>query len=494
MKSVSHSAMRITEHRFAVVLNKFLDSRMRKPLVVFLVGFTIEAVIIASNPIIFGVDTIVRLVHRDRLVIGHWLPMLQVLIFAVTKISTDPRLVRYTVALIGASAGVGYYRVVEDLFGEKWAFPAALLFVSNPLFVATSTVPYQESLMLATLLFAFHFFYKERWLTSSLFLGIACLTRYEAWAAVPVLAVTYVVRKDRSAVGLLKAGLLFGWMPVLWFLVNRGPSPTGHQVVESSISIWRLQRYVHLGWDAAKHTQLTVLLLAAVGGWRLCTDRSLISWRLWVQGAFVGVFLIAILFSAHGVPPDPERYVVSREAYILIYFVLLLAALGFSQWPRWTGSIVVLSLTLGAAQAYWSTWRATHLPEMQLSYRLARYLDGSVHDSQRALVLTKPIDAELAEAYLDKVRRTDGEEAWRKAQFEIQELAILEGPGYTRVLAHSHLGREQLFSSAARCAQWVAVWSDYPDANRELAAGQQVEVLRSGPMSVTILRRSCGDP
>ena len=114
MKSVFHSAMRITEHRFAVILNKFLDSRMRKPLVVFLVGFTIEAVIIASNPIVFGVDTIVRLLHRDRLVIGHWLTMLQVLIFAVTKISTDPRLVRYTVALIGASAGVGYYRVVED--------------------------------------------------------------------------------------------------------------------------------------------------------------------------------------------------------------------------------------------------------------------------------------------------------------------------------------------------------------------------------------------
>jgi hypothetical protein len=493
MKSISHSAIHVPEDGFAVLLNRFLDSRKRKALIVFLVGLTIAAVIISSNPIIYGGDTITRLVFRDRLVIGHWLPMLQVLIFAVTKISTDPRLVRYLVALIGASAGVGFYWVVEDLFGEKWAFPAALLFVSNPLFVVTSTVPYQESLMLAGLLFAFHFFYKERWLISSLFLGIACLTRYEAWAAGPVLAVTYIVRKDRSFVGWLKAGLLFGWMPVLWILANRGLSPPGHYVAESSFSIWRLQRYVHLSWDAAKHTQLPVLVLAAVGAWRLYADRSSINWRLWVQGAFVGIFLIAIPFSAHGVPPDPERYLVTREAYILVYFVLLFAALGLSQWPRWTGSVVVLSVVLGAAEAYWSVWRATHRPEVQLSYRLARYLDGSVHDSQRVLLLAKPIEEEVVQSYLDKVRQTSGEEALRKARLEFQDLGAMEGPDYKRVLAHSRLGRDQLLSSPAGCAQWIAVWSDYPDATRELATGQQVEVLRSGSMSVTILRRACGD-
>jgi hypothetical protein len=43
----------------------------------------------------------------------------------------------------------------------------------------------------------------------------------------------------------------------------------------------------------------------------------------------------------------------------------------------------------------------------------------------------------------------------------------------------------------AACGEWVAVWSDYPDAARELAGAQPVEVLQSGPMSVTILRRRC---
>jgi hypothetical protein len=418
------------------------------------------------------------------------LPMLQVLIFAVSKLSTDPRLVRYMVALIGATAGVGFYWVVEDLFGEKWAFPAALLFVSNPFFVAQSTVPYQESLMLTGLLFAFHFFYKERMLTSSLVLGVACLTRYEAWAAGPVLAVTYILRKDRSAMGWLKAGLLFGWMPFFWILAHRGLSSPGHLVVESSFSIWRLHRYIQLGWVTAEYTQLTVLVLAAAGAWRLCGDRSSINWRFWVQGAFIGLFLIAILFSAHGMPPDPERYVTGREAYIPIYFVLLLATVGLSQWPRWTGSIVVLSIVLGAAGAYWYVWRETHRPEVQLAYRLAKYLDSSVQDSQRAFVLAKPVDEEVVQRYLDRVRQSWGEEAWREAQIIIQEQGSA-GTIYQRVLVHSRLGRDQLLSSRTGCAQWIAVWSDYPDATRELSIGHQVKVLRSGPMSVTILQRPC---
>jgi hypothetical protein len=243
-------------------------------------------------------------------------------------------------------------------------------------------------------------------------------------------------------------------------------------VVESSLSIWRLQRYVQPGWVAAKHTQLPVLILAAVGAWRLSAGRSSIDWRLWVQGTFVGLFLIAIPFSAHGVPPAP---------------------LGLSQWPRWTWPIVVLSVVLGAAVAYWSVWRATHQPDVQLSYRLAKYLDASVRDSQRALVLVKPIEAEQVQSYFDNVRQTRGEKAWREAQLERQELGGMEGPDFQRVLAHSRLGRDQLLSLPAGCAQWIAVWSDYPDAIRELAIGQQVEVLQSGPMSVTILRRSCGN-
>src|SRR5258708_23115132 len=56
-----------------------------------------------------------------------------------------------------------------------------------------------------------------------------------------------------------------------------------------------------------------------------------------------------------------------------------------------------------------------------------------------------------------------------------------------------HIELAPLLAPPANCGEWVAVWSDYPDAARELAAAQPVDVLRSGPMSVTILRRKCGE-
>jgi hypothetical protein len=463
-----------------------------KPLGVFLIAFFLEVTLIVSNPIIFGSDTLNRLLHRNDLVMGHQLPMLQVLISVVTRISADPVLVRYMVAAIGALGGVGFYWLVADLFGEKWAFAAALLFVTNPFFLAMSTVPYQESLMLAGLLFAFHFFYRESWWLASFALAIACLTRYEAWAAVPVLTVAYVLRKDRSLVGCLRGGLLFGWMPAVWILAHRGLSSPGNFVIESRISIWRLQRYVHLGWVTARNTQLTVLAVAAVGTWRLCKNRSLIDWRLWIQVAFVALFLVSVLFSAHGVMPDPERYVTPREAYIPIYFVLLLATLGLGERPRWTGMIVLISMVLGAAGAYLYMWRETSKPQVQLAYRLAKYLDGTVHENQRALILAQPIPEEMTQHYLERVRESDGEEGLRKAQLDIQELGI-GGGDYQRLLVYSHLGRDRLLASPTACAEWVAVWSDYSSAARELAGRQPVQVLQSGPMSVTILQHDCDE-
>ena len=67
----------------------------------------------------------------------------------------------------------------------------------------------------------------------------------------------------------------------------------------------------------------------------------------------------------------------------------------------------------------------------------------SVHDSQRALVLAKPIDEEVAQRYLDKVRQTRGEEAWREAERDVKESGS-GGTDYQRVLAHSHLGPNKL--------------------------------------------------
>jgi hypothetical protein len=461
---------------------------MKKVWAIFLVGLAVRVAIILVNPIIFGGDTIIRLNDRYTLLKSYQLPMLQILIAAVSRISMDPVLVRYMVAVIGAFAGVAFYWMARDLLGETYAFPAALLFATNPFVTAVSTVPFQEILMLAALFQAFHFFYKERWLWSSLFLAIACLTRYEAWIVCPVLAAAYIWRRDRTVLGWIKAAVLFCWMPVVWILAHRGLAPAGNFVVERSISIWRLQRYVYLGWITVKFTQITVVLLAVVGAWRLLKKRMPLDWRLLVQIAFVALFCVSILFSAHGVMPDPERYVASREAHIPIYFVVLLAAIGLAQWPRWTKAIIAVSVVLGVAGALWCAWLETSKPDIQLAWKLARYLDGAVRDEERVLILSKPIDPETTHLYLDKARETGGEEGLRRARLQLQE-ASTAGTDYNRLLVYSRLPRNRLLAPPATQAEWVAVWSDYPDAERTLAGAKPAAVLRSGPMSVTILRK-----
>ena len=118
-----------------------------KILLILVLGFALRAAIILTNPIIFGGDTILRLTDRYKLLKFHQLPMLQALIAAVSVFSENPVLVRYMVAVIGTIAGLAFYWLAQDLFGEKFAFTAALLFITNPFVLALSTVPFQEILI-----------------------------------------------------------------------------------------------------------------------------------------------------------------------------------------------------------------------------------------------------------------------------------------------------------------------------------------------------------
>ena len=449
-----------------------------------MVGFALRAAIILTNPIIWGGDSVIHLFNRFALLQGHQLPLLQVLIAAVSWFSLDPTVVQFMIAAFGSVAGLGFYYVVADLLGEQWALPAALLFATHPLLVAVSTVPFQEMLMLAGLLFAFHFFYTDRMALSSICLALACLTRFEAWAACPVFAVAYFWRNGRSAWGVL----LFGWAPLAWIFAHQGLASTGHFVIERSLSIWRLQRYVYLGWITAKFTPIPVLLLAAAGAWLLARRR--IGWRWWMQIAFVSLFALAIPFSAHGIAPDPERYVSSREVHIFICFTLLLSAAGLTQWPRWNRWIVASGMSLGIIGSFWYVRVETLQPEAQLDYAAAQFLDRSVQTGERALLLTNPVTAEAARLYLDKARETGGEAGLRQAKAEMRDLAAAP-PDYQRVVVHSRLARERLLAPpAADCAEWVAVWNDYPGVVSELEA-QPVQVLRAGKKSVSIFRRVC---
>ena len=475
---------------------------------VLLLGFLIRAWLIETHPIIFGGDTIVRLVNRDRILLSYQLPLLQAALHYLSKFSGSITLARYLMAVIGAVAGLGFYRLAAALLGPTPGFFAALLFVSNPFLLAHSIVPYQEIVMLAGLAFAFHSFFAGNQAAASLSLAVACLTRYEAWAACPILALAYALERKSRPTEFAKGALLFAWAPLAWILYSKGLAPAGTFVIETSLTPSRLVRYVYLGWITVKNTPIPVLLLASLGVWQLWKSKAFHDRRIRLLSALLALFLAAILFSAHGVSPDPERFVTAREAHLLIAAAVGLAGFGLTPWSRLRLLLLVAGFVLGIYGAHRFVARETSDPHLQLSYRLARYLDSTVSDSEKVIVLAKPIARELIQDYLDKAFRQGGPPALAQAQ------RILEGVDtspldYQRTLVHSQLGRARLISltraaadsaaseQAVPTAKWIAIWSDSEPSNPQeaqlyrsaIANGPPAEVLRAGSLSVGVYRR-----
>lgn len=466
------------------------------PAVVLGAGLLVRAWLIVWYPMIFGSDSITRLVNRDLIVLAHQLPALQASIFYISKISADPVLIRCWMALIGAVAGVGFYYLAADLFSSSDALWAALFFSANPLIIAYSIVPYQEILMLAGLFFAFHFLFTERWLPASLSFAVACLSRYEAWVACPVLPAAYWLLRSRRPVELVKGCLLFGWGPLAWILYNAGLAPTGTAVAEGSISPARFMRHVYIGWITVKNT-FPVLLLAGLGAWKLWEARLLKDRRFAALGAFLLLFLVAILFSAHGDPRDPERFVSAREAHLPISAVILLAGLGLSRAAKLRLPLAVAGLLLSAIAADRFVARATAEPDVQVSYRVAQYLDRTLGPDDRALLLAKPVPRDLMQAYLERAFRRQGEAGRRNAQRIIDQIDT-SPPDYQRTLVHSKLGRDRLLAALPgdRTPQWIVVWSDFQPVTEEEArvnkvateTGPPVQTFTTGPLTARVYR------
>src|SRR5262245_22158386 len=137
---------------------------MRKAVAAAVLALAVRFWLIARYPVIFGGDSMLRLLHRDRILVSHQLPLLQLLIWAVSRFTAGNVPVRLMMAAIGALAAVSFYYLAADFAGPRAAFLGALLFATNPFITPISTVPYQEILLTATLLAAFHFCFNRRWI------------------------------------------------------------------------------------------------------------------------------------------------------------------------------------------------------------------------------------------------------------------------------------------------------------------------------------------
>ena len=99
--------------------------------IVFAAGLAIRLALIHAFPIMHGVDGVARLVNSDRMLLAHQLPLVQAVIHVLAKFGDGPLAVRYFMALAGAVAGVGAYRLGMDLLGRAGGFAAGLMFTSQ---------------------------------------------------------------------------------------------------------------------------------------------------------------------------------------------------------------------------------------------------------------------------------------------------------------------------------------------------------------------------
>lgn len=484
--------------------------------IVFCVGLGVRLWLIHSFPVIFGGDSIVRLANKDRILLSYQLPLLQAAVHYLSILSSDPLVVRYFMALAGAAAGLAFYAMARSLLGPAAAFQTSLLFATSPFVIAFSIVPYQEILMLAGLFAAFHFGFERKWAAAGLSLGLACLTRYEAWLACPVLAVAFLTDKgltDRGSIdkdliveafrpaAIAKAVVLFGWAPLGWISFHGGVTPAGTFAAEASFSLERLLRYAYLGWITVKNTPIPVLLLAVFGVWVFWKQRLFRERAYRMLACFLALFLAAVLLSAHGERDQPERFVTAREAHILLAATVLMAGIALPSVRRFRWTLVLASCLAGVWMARGFVANETSQPPFALSYQAARYLDERVGGGEEVIVLAQGIPADLLARYLDRVERAGGNAARNKA---LDVLLDLENspPNYQRILVHTRLGKQQLRSIASLPASlapprdaaqhapapapapaWVVLWSDFSPTN-ELEESLRERVEKKEPLRI----------
>jgi hypothetical protein len=171
------------------------------PLVVAAASFALSAALIRRHPAMYWYDPYGRVVARDHILVDRWLPLLQIVIYGVGKLTTGVTALRLVLAAIAGGTIVAASWLGLRLFTYGGGLLFAALLASNSLFVALSVVPYQEVLFLGLVSagLALHErsdSRRERWLAVLAF-NLACLTRYEAWILVAVLAGAELVETSR---------------------------------------------------------------------------------------------------------------------------------------------------------------------------------------------------------------------------------------------------------------------------------------------------------
>lgn len=194
-----------------------LEARMKTPqhdpftrdlanglmLILAFLAFHVYIYLARIYPAVYWYDAHIRIALRHQILLGRWLPLLQLVVFTVSKFSTDLIVLRDCLAGIAALTLVGMYLLVRTVFDPVTGLIAAGLLATNLIFTALATVPYPEVLFIGLVLMALYLLEgssnpRSRAL-GMLALNLACLTRYEGWLLAAVIVVEPAIRNLGNA-------------------------------------------------------------------------------------------------------------------------------------------------------------------------------------------------------------------------------------------------------------------------------------------------------
>lgn len=381
----------------------------------FLSGLAFRLLLLYLFPVPYGEDGFGRIYFKDRIFLSHWLPMAQWLVHATSRLSDDIYWVRLVFAVCGALAACGFYLFLRGLASRRAALWGAGLFCFNKLYVVLSLMPYQDVLFLGLYYAGVSFLFPvpegRRRLRSwwgSLFFGLANLTRYEGWFVLPILALWKLRRESnpptpsRIAGSLVRTAVYFGWAPTAWFVMSwiqwHGWNEFLFQPADRQFYGWHphfdlvwATRYGirWLYWIVLFGTPVT--LLATVGAYRLWRTAAPLHPRLKLLFANVALTCVFFFFII-----GKEQETVFRFVMFAFGAVLVLTALGLddlsARWVGWPRFRIAAGITILAGLIVHSAVgvaRLNQLPEHQDPYQVARLLEQSLEDSEKALVVAE---------------------------------------------------------------------------------------------------------
>jgi len=459
--------------------------RISDVVLIFGAVIALHGFILQRYPIIYGGDTIIRLVNFSKIMVGYQLPLFQVVLHYTLLWFYHPLAVWLLMALLTALGAFGLYALTLQLNGgRRAAWLAVVLYATHPFIVLYSRVPYQEPLLWAALVWGFYYLFRppssRNLILSSVWIAIACLTRYEGWIGAAV-AASYHFWRIRDLDGktrlsqAVQSAVIFGWAPFVWLAWNKGFSPGGTYVVDWRFEWARLYRPYFVVKSTLWWTDSTVILMSLLGlalTWVHVRKFKEIQAHA-TLALFAILWLGGLVFSAHGIQPDPLRFVTEREAYVPISLLILYAGIGGSRLagesvrmlaraPRLANSLLAGALLLIAAtglnRGIHRVAAANEDPEVKTSYEVAQFLKKK---QTPALILARPLPEDQLRFHLERAERSGGAKGREIALQMLQETEITPFD-YQRILAFSWLGKEKVVSSdrlknleASSCEKFV---------------------------------------